>query len=242
MSHLANDSFSDEKLQHVATIAAEYLDNNEDGMPDDLATNAALARNHAVMMLTRDAWERDAIRRRSDMTAGDQKPLDYIEVQQGQYADETNAAGTLCGPDCGTLPDASLEEVLHLIQTAGYADAHQDLSPWPKGRRTTLLTEAMDVARGGKFQTTPATYPEAAWYHYNDTTCEYRCMAVEYFYWGLTTYLGAQGDLNPIRCRMIEDEWEPCTKAQFQATDTRLYELVTNPRYNLPSRLPDGSY
>ena len=238
VSHVATDAFSDEKLQHVATITAEYLDNDEDGVPDDLATNSALERAYATMWLTRDDAEYEAIRRMSDNTAGDIKPMDYSTAGQLQYPDETNAGGTLCGSDCGTLPDASLEEVLHLLQKGGYAVAYPDLGGVP----TTLLTEAMDIARGGKFDTTPAAYPEEAWYHYNDSTCIYECMAIEYFYWGLTTYLGAQGDLNPIRCRHIEDEWEPCTKAQFQATDTKLYDLVTNPMYNLPTVMPDGRY
>ena len=237
VSHLAIESFPDEKLVHVATITAEYLDNNADGIPDDLASNASLERTHAVMILTNNAAERDAIHRLSAQQQ-DPQPLDYITAIQGQYTDETNAGGTLCGPPCGRQTDASLEEVLHLLQNAGYAMAHPNLDP----NRTSLLTEAMDIARGGHFNTVPTTYPPSAWYHYTDVTCEYRCQATEYFYWGLTTLLGAQGDLHPARCQDIEQEWEPCTKAGLQATDTMLYALLTNSAYNLPTRLPDGQY
>ena len=39
---LAVNGYPDEMLTHVATITAEYLDNNEDGSPDNLAVNSAL--------------------------------------------------------------------------------------------------------------------------------------------------------------------------------------------------------
>ena len=35
-----------------------------------------------------------------------------------------------------------------------------------------------------------AEYPVGAWYTYDDETCEYECMAIEYIYWGVATYLG----------------------------------------------------
>jgi|TARA_B100000809_G_scaffold173849_1_gene171086 hypothetical protein len=65
-------------------------------------------------------------------------------------------------------------------------------------------------------------------------------MAVEYFYWGLTTLLGAHGDLDSRACAQLVLEWELCTKAQLQATDTKLQALLTNPTYNLPTVLPNG--
>ena len=51
---------------------------------------------------------------------------------------------------------------------------------WPKifGMETTSnskLTQAMDVARGGKFVTTPDKYPSKAWYTYTVKTCGYSC-------------------------------------------------------------------
>jgi len=86
--------------------------------------------------------------------------------------------------------DATLEEVLHLIQTSGYAHVHSDLSP--SGNSGLLV--AVDAARGGRFEDPPTPYPAGSWFTYEDETCDRECNAVEYFYWGLTSLLGAQAD------------------------------------------------
>ena len=96
------------------------------------------------------------------------------------HGDETNEPGRF---------DATLEEVLHLIQTAGYAKVHNDLKA--DATEDTPLMLAVDAARGGKFTSPPVAYPTGAWFHYDDDTCNRQCNAVEYFYWGLTSLLGA---------------------------------------------------
>jgi len=134
--------------------------------------------------------------------------------------------------------DATLEEVLHTISSIGYANVYPE---WNEEENSnSLLTQAMDVARGGHFVNIPNPYPAAAWYHYDDFTCEYNCMATEYFYWGLTSMLGIQdyGD----RCEQIDNEWEPCTAAQFEATDQMLFDLFSDPQYHFPTVAPDGNY
>ena len=59
---------------------------------------------------------------------------------------------------------------------------------------SSLLTEAMDMARGGQFIQHPGSYPQEAWYHYDDYTCDYECMAVEYLYWCIVTDMGILSD------------------------------------------------
>jgi len=103
---------------------------------------------------------------------------------QDLYASETHP-GKL-GAN-GEPFDATLEEVLHLI-TLGYKATY----PKAFSYRNSLLTNAMDKARKGKFERPPRRYPQGAWYTYDDKTCDYECMAVEYFYWVLTSMLGAQ--------------------------------------------------
>lgn len=97
----------------------------------------------------------------------------------------------------------------------------------------------MDIARGGQFMTIPNTYPENAWYTYDDATCDYAsCQTIEYLYWAITSMLGAQEN----RLDEIGHEWKLNTNALVQSTDTAIYALLTNPAYKMPTVLPDGSY
>ena len=215
---VATATTPDGKVLHAAGVMAQYLDNDEDGSPDQAVVDAMIDnRALLVMFATETEIEESGL-------FDDPALWDYWG--QDLYGSETNPANGF---------DASLEEVLHLIQTAGYA------SIWPDDlgvEGTTTLTEAMELARGGHFEDMPQQYPESAWYHYDDRTCDYACMAVEYFYWGLTTHLGAQSD----RCEEIDREWELCTPELLESGDPALHALLTDPEFGLPTILPDGDY
>ena len=157
--------------------------------------------------------------------------IDQLALQD-LYASETHPGGAALG-----IFDASLEEVLHLVSSAGWSAAYPAVFGNQPG---TTVANAMDIARGGFFEEVPAQYPEEAWYHYDDVTCDYGCMAVEYLYWSLTSHLGGQDF--PGRCEEIAVEWEPCTAADFAVTDVAMHALLTSPDYRLPTVLPDGQY
>ena len=133
--------------------------------------------------------------------------------------------------------DATLEEVLHLVTSKGYSEVYPSVFGEYPGSQ---IGDAMDLARGGQFDAVPASYPAGAWYHYDDWTCDYPCQVTEYFYWALTSILGAQS--YPGRCEQILVEWEPCTKELVQQMDPAIYSLLTNPEYKLPTVIPDGTY
>jgi len=107
-------------------------------------------------------------------------------------------------------------------------------------RPGTRLANAMDRARGGRFLRVPRRYPEEAWFTYDDRSCDYRCQATEYIYWGMTSLLGAQSA--EWRFREIRQEWRLNTTEKFKKGDTALYQLLSDPRYHFPRRLPDGKY
>jgi hypothetical protein len=131
-----------------------------------------------------------------------------------------------------------LEEVLHTINSCGHVEVYPAL--YALEPNSSELTDAMDCGRGGQFITIPNPYPEEAWYHYDDWTCEYDCMAMEYLYWCIVTNMGILADTQT--CQGIADEWEPCTPELFESTDTLMYNLVTNPDNKLPQFAPDGNY
>ena len=132
--------------------------------------------------------------------------------------------------------DATVEEILHTINHRGHAVIYPDAGITPN---SSLLTAAMDVARGGQFLVFES-YPEASWYHYDDVTCDYGCMAIEYIYWAIVTNMGLLDD--PATCQGISNEWEACSKDALATTDVLVYELITDPAYKLPQLAPNGVY
>ena len=81
-------------------------------------------------------------------------------------------------------------------------------------------------------------------YHYEDESCDYSCLAVEYTFWALTSLLGGQS--NPIapqgRCERIANEWQLCTPALQALHDPVLTAVFRTPSFRLPTRHPDGRY
>ena len=208
----------DIKVRHAATVMAEYLDNDEDGKADNPAVVDALVRRGARLFVF--ASEADIPEAGSDASA------------QALFTDETLPNGRAAGQF-----DATLEEVLHLITAVGYAHWNPKVFGTAAG---SSIADAMDAARGGRFEQIPATYPSGAWFTYDDNTCDYECMVTEYLYWALTSLLGAQDF--PGRAADINAEWRLHTQALLRARDPGVVELLTDPAYRLPTRLPDGNY
>jgi len=211
----------DSKLFHAANVLAQYLDNNEDGLIDDQLLINKMIENKSFIVMWKN--QRDI---NSNM------PSDRIGQDLGN--DETNPSFVKSGKK-GRF-DASLEEILHLINNAGHSFAYPDAFGQFKG---SILTNAMDIARGGQFNEIPDKYPDSAWYSYYDFTCDYEtCQTIEYLYWALTSLMGAQKN----RIEEIKDEWKLNTRELVQSKDTIIFNLLTNPIYKMPKVLPDGTY
>ncbi|QZT37668.1 hypothetical protein K5X82_01950 [Halosquirtibacter xylanolyticus] len=214
------DHISNKKMIHAANIMAQYLDNDEDGIVDDMSVWQSLKKNHASLIM----WSKMKDIRRFDSP--------FLEHSQDLGEDETSI---LWHDDRTERFDASLEEILHLITSQGYAFAYPDVFGEMPG---SLLTEAMDMARGGCFKRVPSKYPLKAWFTYDDRTCGYECMATEYLYWGLTSWLGAQEN----RGEEIVHEWKLNTRHKMKETDQLLMRILTNPKFHIPQKLPNGRY
>lgn len=211
---------TDDKLLHAANVMAQYLDNDEDGIVDDQLVVNKMVENKAFLVM----WKSE-----SDLN---EFPSGRLGQDLGN--DETNPSYVSSGKT-GRF-DASLEEVLHLINNAGHSYAY----PQTFGQRQgSELANAMDIARGGQFLNIPSSYPANAWYTYDDSTCDYAsCQTIEYLYWALTSMLGAQEN----RLSEIGHEWKLNTRALVENTDTAIFQILTNPTYKMPTVLPDGTY
>ena len=210
------------KLRHAAVILAEYLDNDEDGKPDNPKVLATMIQRNAFLFMTANERALDGLDHDVFQDAG-------FHHGQGQFATETNPSGDEF--------DASLEEVLHLVTHEGYAYAYPEVFGERSG---TTLAKCLDQARGGHFKRVPRRYPKGAWFTYDDRTCDYGCQCTEYLYWAVTSVLGAQDTVR--RREDIGREWRLYNRELVKSRDPKVYELITDPKYKLPSRLPDGKY
>lgn len=213
----ATNTTGDDKLLHAANILAEYVDNDEDGIPDNPKIMKALIEGKGAIVMRKTEGER---------TTGP-RPRG-----QGLYDEETI-------PDARTQGrfDASLEEILHIVSDVGWGGAYPEVFGRVPG---TEISNALDKARGSRFMEVPEHYPEDAWFTYDDTTCDYDCQNSEYIYWVLTSILGAQD--YPGRLEQIQREWRFNTREKVKEGDPDAYALFTDPKYKFPTVLPDGKY
>jgi len=234
---LAHSSVTATQFQHLASVLAEWLDNDQDGCVDSpLVVSKMLSASPKPVMLAPGKGEPNNAAQNAMERAG-------VEPVALVFNDELlpNCAGPKATDNCA---DASLEEVLHMVTSQGYAKAWPDIfSEGPQAqvapRPSSVLTTAMDVARGGKFQRPPSKYPSSAWYTYDDRTCTYECMATEYIYWGVSAWVGALVG----RRQSIKQEWRFETREKLIAGDALMTALIRDTStYRLPSVSPTGSY
>ena len=221
----APSNISDEKVLHVAAIAAELLDNDEDGEVDDPLIKQELMEKNALMPIFTSEWSQAA--------------NNFFNNYDGDGVSAVLFNGEIDPSNPGHWgDDATVEEVIHTINHVGHVNVYPetfDIQP-----NSSIMSEAMDIARGGQFLNIPNQYPEEAWYHYDDWTCDYECMAIEYFYWCEVSYLGILDD--PQTCNGIDNEWELCTPELFESTDVIMHEIISDLSFKLPQNAPDGNY
>ena len=217
---VATESCPDDKVLHAASVFYQYLDNDDDGVPDNELVYSKLCEGKATMVMFCDERELEKHSSFFDKTE-----------KNGFLIQDLQANETRPGSTYPEYFDASLEECFHLV-TAGYNKAYPEVFGLKRG---TQIANAMDKARGGYFAKIPKKYPKDAWYTYYDKTCDYcECMICEYMYWGMTSILGAQ----EFRAKEIEDEWKCPTRESVKTVDPLIYELLINPRYVFPTVCP----
>ena len=221
----APSNISDEKVLHAAAIAAELLDNDEDGEVDDLLIKQELIQNGALMPIFTSENSQAANSFFNNYNGDGASAVlfnnEIDPLQPGHWGD-----------------DATVEEVIHTINHVGHVNVYPetfDIQP-----NSSVMSEAMDIARGGQFINIPNQYPEEAWYHYDDWTCDYECMAIEYFYWCEVSYMGILDD--PQTCNGIDNEWELCTPELFSSIDILMHSIIIDSQYQIPQLAPDGNY
>jgi hypothetical protein len=221
----AENTIPDAKVLHAAAVAAELLDNNEDGLVDDPLIEAQLTNKNALMPLFfedgNSAMNTFEYNYNGDGVSAVLFNGEIDPFQTGHWGD-----------------DATVEEIMHTINHVGHTNVYP--AAFSMSPNSSLMSAAMDIARGGQFLTVPSPYPSSAWYHYDDQTCDYECMIIEYMYWAIVSNMGILDD--PQTASGIANEWEPYSVSLLQSMDSLIYVLITDPQYKLPQIAPNGNY
>ena len=217
----ATENVANDKIFHAASVLAQYLDNDEDGVVDNELVLNELIEKKVWLLMVENESELDAAIRIPPMG----KPFQDLHDEEVTLINGSPRF------------DASLEEVLHLITQHGYAEVYPNIFGENKDSE---IAKAMDMARGGYFKNVPNSYPSNAWYTYDDKTCDYSCQITEYTYWALTSILGGQN--YPSRLDEIKQEWRLNTKEKVKNNDPIVFSLMTDPQFSLPTNIPDGKY
>ena len=205
-------------IKKAAKVLKQWLDNNGDNKPDNSLVVDELIKNNAILAMGKTE---------NDLENSFDNLIDVLEESD---VDIDNFERSLIGLISDEPNIAYMEEILHLVTQVGYANAYPEVFGEFKGSR---ISKAMDIARGGFFKITPKVYPDNSWYHYYDKSCDYSCMITEYFYWSLTSLLGAQ--IN--RYDEISEEWELNTPKKMER-DKLMMEILQDKKYQIPKRLP----
>jgi len=221
----AESTISDSKVLHAAAVAAELLDNNEDGIVDDPQIEAQLISESALIPIF--------------FQDGNQAMYTFFNNYNGDGVSAVLYNNEIDPTQTGHWGnDASVEEIMHTINHVGHTNVYPNA--FSLQVNSSLLTAAMDIARGGQFMSVPNSYPASAWYHYYDQTCDYECMAIEYIYWAQVSNMGILDDAQTASG--IANEWEPYNASLLQTMDSLIFILITDPQYKLPQIAPNGNY
>ena len=132
---LATNTTGDDKLLHAAGVLAQFLDNDEDGEVDNPDVHQAILDTGGTIVMTGAQQEAHE--------------MDWANAPRGQglYDEETQ----LDARERGVF-DAALEEIFHMVTDNGLAVAYPETFGLEPGSE---LTDAMDKARGGRFDGPP---------------------------------------------------------------------------------------
>eukprot|EP00928_Gymnodinium_smaydae_P040511 TRINITY_DN27466_c0_g1_i1.p1 TRINITY_DN27466_c0_g1~~TRINITY_DN27466_c0_g1_i1.p1 ORF type:complete len:329 (+),score=65.54 TRINITY_DN27466_c0_g1_i1:143-988(+) len=230
---LADEGTEDRDLILCANVLAQWLDNDQDGSVDDPAVLRAMLARGAVLILHLGHWWNEYHKFWGD---GPLQTLDVSTINHYWYGLEPS--GYCKDKQSPSGCDAATEESFHLVHNHGYEIVYPDAFSTEDKR--SRLAQALDRARGGRFEKVPDKYPEHAWFTYYDKTCGYGCQASEYFHFAMLAFLGFNEPEE--RIDGIKDEFFVRNAEELKERDPAVYSLLTDATYNLPKQKPTDKY
>ena len=191
---------SAEKLTHAANVAAEWLDNDEDGQVDEPRLIETMKGNQPVVIMSGNGISGMAM-------PGIMLALDDRRIQDLSAA-ETNPSGG--------RRDASQEEIHHIIMNAGWQSLFPAIFSEAASDNSTLY-------QAWKFA------DDNAHYAYDDPTCDDSCKVTEFVYLATAAYLGSAKDLESDEMRLkTRDALAGMVPAVIEIFESADYVYPTN--------------
>ena len=248
---IAPEDATDEYVLHTANVLAQYIDNDEDGVPDDPKVLDILVEGGFVAPVWKSD-DRDKFWEANRGTPCENGLRTAASVYYGSDSGDNWAIGGIeKSYEEKGVPgpwDTNIEEIWHIV-SYGWYEAYPEYFG-DREDRSSKLTVAMDTARGGYFRDTPKQYPDGAWYIYDNGEGGYGGQVHEYFYWIVATNIGALDPALTGKCVFTDSEgnghlnpeWGICTREELEQKDVLAFELLNDYGFNLPTGIPDGSY
>ncbi len=221
----------DRDILRIANMLAAYLDSDRDGIPDNPDVMNRLNTDDVSLCVT---FRKKDMKKHGDAAS-------YI-IRQGFYS--------LYEGERGRFDARALEELLHMIQVNGWSLVYPEVfGNDPDRVKDSLLMQALDRATGFSLRRDrepsmkteiregemTAVYPDEAWYTYDALGCGYSCLTTEFFFCAFTEMLDWPFGHSP-------NEWRIRNKEELRTKDLAFYQLLSNPTYRLPTKLPNGNY
>ncbi|MBG11461.1 MAG: hypothetical protein CMD92_09925 [Gammaproteobacteria bacterium] len=213
---LGTATVSDDAIKHAANMLASYLDNDFDGVADDSLLLATFSSGLYGIVVYADATEESTLSSIFGAFA--------VNRTFGVYQNEMNSYQ---GDGVGGQRDLASEKILKNMLIPRIIGLYTDIST----TRPSILTTAMDSARGGYQAGGVAgyNYPAFAWYT-DATGLNYNNLCYEYLYLLTATMTGAL----VWRAPGITSLFDHYTSLLLANNDAAGYALVNTASYKLP--------
>ncbi|GMH53488.1 hypothetical protein TL16_g01464 [Triparma laevis f. inornata] len=198
---LSSADVSNADLRHVASILAQYLDNDEDGCPDDRNVVFQLNEYHPAgpygVIVFKDNEEKSNLER--GLTSSQSTMYSWFETLTVENDVKSSCSGKSASNSCF---DETLRSTFNLISRRGLASISS--SNWGEQKYSTIADE-MDVARGGYMTNPPSTYPDDA--VFTDPDLGYAEQVRMFAYYSVTSMLG----IHENRKLWAAEDGDPCS-------------------------------
>eukprot|EP00439_Symbiodinium_sp_Y106_P021590 s6640_g2.t1 len=219
----ASPGVAPETLRHAASILAEFLDQDQDGVADVPEVTRQLQEHQALILILADEDEylagAGAVEGLGSKVIKNDNPSWNCSVRDVFVFSELFQTETGCHEEG---EDAAWEELLHLITHVGYGCAFPERWGFQghtaEGHASSELSRALDAALGS----CPASYTGRqgkkqadCHYFYEDPSCFYPCLVNEYLFQAWRTRQGRRSCSTTLR-----HEYSHCTQELLQQHDT----------------------